>query len=549
MATFLSASNLSFRLGNGDYLFQNISFCIQQRLTAIVGANGVGKSMLGRCISGELVFDSGNLQLQGRVHYVPQGVQHIEGLAVIDLFHLAGAFSAAQRVENGSVCPDDIAAAQAWWEESAALVETLRVVGLQQEPDWLRPVATYSGGEQFRLMWAAALMMSPDLAIFDEPTNHLDRAGRAHFFNWISEQQRPFLVISHDRELLNKADAILEMTSSAIYVHPGCYQSYLTERDHRWSGQKQALNSVKKEQQRQAIKEQQAFEKQQQRAARGRTKAEKTGLDKMLRDTMKQSAENSQGQQKLLRQQRENVAQYRLERVKSQQEWDEPLKLDLPQCCLPEHKVVLSINGLVTGVGTGVGTGVDSGIGAPNHGPISTVLKGPFRLRINGANGIGKSLLMKTLANQLPPIVGDYRCHVPAMHLDQHFYHFDPELSAIENLLHHQPSRTDQEGRQILARVRLRNKKADIPFGQLSGGEQLKTVLATELMGGVTPQLILLDEPTNHLDMDSTLMLEQALSHYQGALIVISHDELFVNTLNLTHQLNLPSSKVEVRPS
>ncbi|EAR11450.1 peptide ABC transporter, ATP-binding protein [Reinekea sp. MED297] len=532
MATFLSATDLSFRLSNGDFLFNNISFTTRQSLTAIVGANGVGKSVLARCLAGDLTLDSGSLQSSGDIHYVAQNAPPDPSLSVIALFGLEPALNAAQRIEQGSTESQDFDQAAFWWEQAVEFMAACRTVGLPESLDVRRSVTSFSGGEQFRLMWAAALMARPDLFIFDEPSNHLDRDGREQFFNWLKNEKRPRIVISHDRELLDQVDAILELTPNGMHAHPGTVQEYLKERDQRWQQQQDKLDTARKDKKRQARQLQEALEKQQQRSARGKANAEKTGLDKLLRDGMKEASENSQGQQKLLRQQRRTQADQTLELAEQEREWQEPLALDLPDSALHPQKTVLSLNGLVTGVNQ------------PNHQAISFRLNGAFRLRIEGPNGVGKSVLIKTLLEQYPAIAGHYHRWVPTVYLDQHFHHFDPQKSAIENLLQRQPELTEQEGRERLARIRLRNKKAEVAFGQLSGGEQLKTVLATELLGPVTPQLLLLDEPTNHMDLDSVLALEQALSAYQGALVVISHDEPFVATLRLTHRLRLPEANL-----
>jgi ATPase subunit of ABC transporter with duplicated ATPase domains len=124
-------------------------------------------------------------------------------------------------------------------------------------------------------------------------------------------------------------------------------------------------------------------------------------------------------------------------------------------------------------------------------------------------------------------------------YLDQHFFGFQAQQSALENLLALQPELNEKEGRDRLAWLRLRNTKADVPFGALSGGEQLKVVLASKLLGKVTPQLLLLDEPTNHLDLDSTIALENALAQFQGAIILVSHDDYFVQQQRITHRLDL----------
>lgn len=532
MAAFLSASNLSFRLGNGNALFKNISFTTRHSMTAIVGANGVGKSVLARCLGGELTLDEGVIQSKGRIHYVAQTVPGDRNLTVIQLFHLDVAYEAADRIVQGSTDPDDFDRAPPWWEQSVVLAQSLRTVGLDDTLDLQRPVTSFSGGEQFRLMWAVALLAKPDLFIFDEPSNHLDRDGREHFFQWLANETRPRIIISHDRALLDQADAILELTASGMHAHPGSYQDYLNERNQRWQQQAQSLEHARKEKKQQAKQAQEALEKQQQRSARGKARAENIGLDKLLRDGMKQSAENSQGQQKLLRHQRRKSADQSLNEAEQQREWAEPITLDLPDSYLSAKKQVLTLDELISGVTTA------------NHSALTATFMGAFRLRIDGPNGAGKSVLLKTLLSQLTPLAGRCQRHVATMHLDQHFQHFDPTLSAIDNLLHRQSTLTEREGREQLAKVRLRNTKADVRFGDLSGGEQLKTVLATELLGPVTPQLILLDEPTNHMDLDSILALEQALSQYQGALIVVSHDERFVKTLQLTHVLTLPETSL-----
>lgn len=536
MAASLSASNLSFQLSNGQTLFENISFTTRHPLTAIVGVNGVGKSVLARCLGGELRVDHGTIQSDGLIHTVAQSVPAVKPLSVIQLFGLEAAHRAAERIKQGSTAPSDFEQAPLWWESAADMAASLRTVGLDEHLNLQRSVTGFSGGEQFRLMWAVALMAKPDLFIFDEPSNHLDREGRRHFFRWLADENRPRIVISHDRELLDQADAILEMTATGMHTHPGNYQDYLNERGQRWQQQASRLDHARKEKNRRAKQAQEALEKQQQRAARGKANAEKTGLDKLLRDGMKESAENSQGQQKLLRQQRRHSADESLNHAEQDHEWSEPIVLALPDSYLPAKKQVLSLNNLV------------SGIIEPNHDAVSATMTGAFRLRIDGPNGVGKSVLLKTLLSHLRPISGHCERHVPTRHLDQHFHHFDPTLSAIDNLLLRQPEMTEREGREQLAKVRLRNTKADVPFGDLSGGEQLKTVLATELLGPVTPQLLLLDEPTNHMDLDSILALEQALSRYQGALIVVSHDERFVKTLQLTHVLTLPEASLIERP-
>ncbi|TXR53832.1 ATP-binding cassette domain-containing protein [Reinekea thalattae] len=533
MAAHLSAYDVSLRLNDGDYLFQQLNFTLDASLTALVGANGVGKSLLARALVGELNFTSGTVNKQGSVYYVRQSVREDEQLSIAQLFNLAEAYSAAQRVELGGTDEQDFVCAQDWWQQSAAVSEALRISGMPQPAEFNQLVTDFSGGEQFRLLWAAAVFAQPDMYIFDEPTNHLDQQGRERFMHWLASQQKPRLVISHDRDLLDAAEHILELTPQAVHRHSGGFQHYIDARNKRWQGQQSAVELSRKQQQRQAHEAQAALEKQQQRTARGKAKAQHTGMDKLLRDSLKQSAQNSQGQQKLMRQQRKQDSESQLLQTEQQREYLEPISLELPGSAIAASKQAVTFSNWVTG------------IQQANHKPITLSLQGAFRLRINGPNGVGKSVLLNSLIKQQGTLAGRAQVHVPAMYLAQHVHHFAADKTAIENLLIRQPKLNEQQGRERLARLRLRNKKADIAFAQLSGGEQLKAVLACELLGPVTPQLIILDEPTNHLDLDSTLALEQALSQYQGALIVVSHDERFVQTLGVTQQLTLPEASIQ----
>lgn len=133
MAAFLSVNDLCFRLSNGLPLFQNISFTAQQGMLAIVGANGVGKSVLGRCLSGLLPTDSGSIQHQGQIHYVAQSGPTSAAVTVIDLFSVRRGYVAARKVEQGLDDPNLLTQALNWWELSAEIFKHLRTVGLSDE--------------------------------------------------------------------------------------------------------------------------------------------------------------------------------------------------------------------------------------------------------------------------------------------------------------------------------------------------------------------------------------------------------------------------------
>jgi ATPase subunit of ABC transporter with duplicated ATPase domains len=412
------------------------------------------------------------------------------------------------------------------------LDNALNEVGFNTVLDLNRPVSSFSGGEQMRLMWASALLQKPDILIFDEPSNHLDAQGRERFTNWLANAREQIILVSHDRALLDHVDAIYELTPIALHRHAGNFSEYMASQQQRWQKQSTDLNLARREEKQTKTRAQEALEKQQQRVSRGKAASKNRGDPKWLRDYFKNAAERTQGNQKKLRMNREQASASTLEHAYQAKEWFDPIGFALPTSFVSPSKLVLSTQALQWGVEN------------PLCKPLTTSLKGAFRLHITGANGAGKSILLKTLMKHLNPLAGHANVHVPFAYLDQHAYASSPSLTAIETLLVKQPDLTDNEGRERLACLRLRNEKGNVRFGDLSGGEQLKVILASALLSKETPQLLLLDEPTNHLDLDSIVALENALTTFEGAMIIVSHDTQFVSRFDLTHRLFLPEAEL-----
>lgn len=168
---------------------------------------------------------------------------------------------------------------------------------------------------------------------------------------------------------------------------------------------------------------------------------------------------------------------------------------------------------------------------------ISLILSGQQRIGVVGPNGCGKSTLLRVLAGQVAPMSGAFNVAPQCAYLDQRLENLDPEKTVLEQLQLANRTATEGDLRMRLAQLGLDAQKIATPNGSLSGGERLKGALACILYADSPPQLLLLDEPNNHLDLPSVQALEIMLRSYQGTLIVVSHDDSFLENLGLTDRL------------
>ncbi|WP_306414881.1 ATP-binding cassette domain-containing protein [Brevundimonas aurantiaca] len=172
-------------------------------------------------------------------------------------------------------------------------------------------------------------------------------------------------------------------------------------------------------------------------------------------------------------------------------------------------------------------------------GPVDLTLTGPERVAVTGPNGAGKTTLLRLITGDLAPTSGQVQRPVPAALLDQEAALLRPQETLVEAWMRLNPDGSVQEAQAALARFLFRNTAAHRRVGDLSGGERLRAALACVMTGTRPPQLLVLDEPTNHLDLDSVAAVEAALSAYDGALVVVSHDADFLAAVGIDRTVSL----------
>ena len=455
----------------------------------LVGPNGCGKSTLFAAILGDLAPEDGELETppHERIAHVAQSFT-VEDISCIDcvLSGHAPLMNAKAALKRAEASGDEMALAAAHSElaevnEGAVVAQAKAILaGLGfAEADSCRKVHVFSGGWRNRIQLARALMRPADLLLLVEPTNHLDIDSLIWLENWLRRVEATVIIISHDREFLDRAvNTIWSVEDGTICRYAGNYSQFELARIEKLRAQESARRAYET----QAAHLTSFIE-------RFRAKATK--------------ARQAQSRIKML----EKLQA--VEPVRAKREWRfnflKPLRL-------PEH--------LVDGENLKIGYGdkvVLSG--------VSFSIRSGERIGILGVNGAGKSTLVKAIVGELTPMSGELR-RGQGLEIGYFAQHQLDQLrmddTPLEHLRHLAPDAREQELRDFLGTYRFSGDFAEAKVAPMSGGEKARLALA--LIAWKKPNLLVLDEPTNHLDMETREALTMALSTYEGAVLLVSHD-------------------------
>jgi ATPase subunit of ABC transporter with duplicated ATPase domains len=519
----LTLESVSYVLPDGRTLFSDLSEQFDQRPTALVGRNGAGKTVLARILAGELIPTAGHCLRSGSVYYLAQHVPHQCDLSVAALAGVQPVLDALQRIEDGSTDAVDFDIVGNRWDVRQRLRSELDLHGLHRiEID--RTAACLSGGEVMRVALVGAYLADADFLILDEPTNHLDRDHRRELLMQLRKWPRGLIVVSHDRAVLEQMERIVELSARGLRSYGGNYAFYANQRDAERANALRDLEQRRLEQKREEHQLRVQRERQEHRRNRDSRWARDANQAKILLGRQKERSENSAGR---LRTQHDATREQLVQRVRDaaqQVEPDDAVVLRAPNAQPPTRRQVAELREVELPFVSA----------ATRH--IDLMVSGQQRIAVIGPNGCGKSTLLRTLAGQWQPLAGACTVHVPTTYLDQHLLELDPRRSVLDHLhaINHPSIATL---RMQLAQLGLNAAAIAQPSGLLSGGERLKAALACVLYADNTAQLLLLDEPSNHLDLVSVRALEAMLRQYRGALLVVSHDDFFLDQLNLSHRL------------
>ena len=553
MSFSIVGTALSFAWPDGTVVFDRLDLAIGPGTTGLIGANGSGKSTLLRLIAGELRPQSGTIRADGDVGYLPQDLTLGVQATVSDLLGVTAVRRALHAIEAGSVDEADFTAVGDDWDVEERVAAELSRLALDHL-DLDAPVSQLSGGETVLLHLAALFLRRPAVLLLDEPTNNLDREARHRLYAAVEAWSGVTLVVSHDRELLERVNQIADLSGGGtgpgggLRMFGGNFPAYeetlAAEREAADRAVRSAAADVR--QQRRDLIDTQS--KLAQRERYGRQQQAAGGQPRIVMNARKGSAQVSAGKLRDTHEQRLSQAQEKLAEAQEAARQDALIRIKLPGTAVPAGRVVLSARGLTgTAWRPGSSSAPDDQSSSFNKLPPpeapppldELIVRGPERIALTGPNGAGKTTLLRAFAGlaDLPGVT--VRTVTAFGYLPQRLDLLDDSLSVLDNVRRGAPAASVNDIRANLARFLFRGNRVNQPAGTLSGGERFRATLAALLLADPPPQLLLLDEPTNNLDLASVQQFTAALASYRGALIVASHDLPFLHSLQITRWLRL----------
>jgi ATPase subunit of ABC transporter with duplicated ATPase domains len=516
---------------NGDLLFSDLNLTINKyEKIALIGHNGVGKSTLLKILSGKLSPTAGYVKTESMPYYVPQLFGQFNDFTVAQALMIEDKLKALNEILNGEVTDENLTILNDDWtieERCAEALSYWRLEGL----DLNQKMESLSGGQKTCVFLAGIAIHRPDIVLMDEPTNHLDLESRNRLYDYIRLTRNTLVVVSHDRTLLNQIEKVCELSQRGITIYGGNYDFYTAQKKIENTALNNDLKAKEKALRKAKEVERESIERQQKLDAKGKKKQEKAGLPTISMNTLKNNAEKSTAKLKAVHTEKLDHISAELSQLRSVLPDADKMKIGFNQARLHKGKNIVEAKAVNFAF-------QDQLLWKE---PLSFQIFSAARYVIKGRNGSGKTTLIKLILGQLQPSVGSLnKADISSMYIDQDYSLIDNQLTVYEQAQQYNSGALQEHEVKIrLNRFLFGKTDWDKPCSALSGGEKMRLILCSLTISNQSPDLMILDEPTNNLDIQNVEILTAAINEYQGTLLVISHDEYFLNQIYVEHSIDL----------
>jgi ATPase subunit of ABC transporter with duplicated ATPase domains len=529
----LIVNNLSYVHSDKEILFQNISFSVSNgQKIALIGNNGTGKSTILKILAQKLEQNSGEIIFSEKPYYIPQHFGQFDNLSVAEALNIDQKIKSLNLILQGNISLENYNILNDDWniEERTlqALAEwNLANISLDEN------MQNLSGGEKTKIFLAGINIHNPKIILLDEPTNHLDLSSRKQLYKFIQNCKSLILLVSHDRNLLNILDLTFELTKNGIEIFGGNYEFYKIQKENYLKNLTEKFSEKEKEIKNAKKIAKETIENQQKQNIRGKKQKIKEGMPRIMMKTLKNSGEKNEAKLKEIHSEKVANISEELKLIRNKLNENKELSFSFDNSKLHSGKILIEAKEINFSYNS---SKKNENLWKEN---LNFQILSGDRIVIRGNNGSGKTTLLNLILENLEPKTGILKkTDFNHIYIDQEYSIIDNNLTIFEqiqqfnkrNLLEHELKIFLHH---FLFQAEIWNKKCNI----LSGGEKMKLIFCCLIVSNNTPDVLILDEPTNNLDIRSLEIITNSIKNYRGTVVVISHDEYFINEIEVNKEI------------